>query len=121
MQPNLNILDDSSLFVKEPGQFYEELDIASNLHTHWRNGPMAPWMVDVLIENGFRWVVLGMPNTKPNALLEGDDSIAYFHQDIEPALLRHPAKKRFTPVLTIQITEQTTPAMIKRACELGNE
>jgi dihydroorotase len=62
---------------------FEELDIASNLHTHWRNGPMAPWMVNMLIENGFRWVVLGMPNTKPNALLEGDDAIEYFRREIK--------------------------------------
>jgi dihydroorotase len=119
MQLDPHILDDSPLFVREPGQFYEELDACSNLHTHWRNGPMASWMVDMLIGNGFRGVVLGMPNTKPDPLLEGDDAIAYFQRDIEPALLRHPVEKRFTPILTIQITEQTTPAMIQRACELG--
>ena len=93
--------------------------VASNFHCHWRQDLMADWMVDMLIESGFLGYVLGMPNTKPNPLMTGMQSVRYVETDIMPALRRHPEKNRFTPIPTIQLTRDTTPNMIKNAQACG--
>jgi dihydroorotase len=75
-------------------------------------------MVGTLVESGFQGRVLGMPNTRPNAILTGEEALAYLEADIKPALARYPVERRFTPVPTIQITRTTTWAIIRRAFDL---
>ncbi len=95
-----------------------ETAVPNNMHCHPRQGQMRVWMTKMLIESGFQGLVLEMPNTKPDALLTGKDAIEYGR--IGDILLReYPAELRFTQVLTIQITERTTPDTIRRAWLLG--
>jgi dihydroorotase len=75
-------------------------------------------MVKMLIENGFRGRVEGMPNTKPPNLTHEDVS-RYLHEEIYPALAAYLRSRRFTPVPAIQITKHTTRDMIFRAKAAG--
>jgi dihydroorotase len=101
------------------------LPVPDNWHCHLREGQLLPWMVKQLVENGFRGRVLAMPNTK-KPILTGEDALEYreiisialdmIDDDLPPSVIR---AGRFEPVMTIQITEATTPAIIKEAVELG--
>src|ERR1700722_16059250 len=93
------------------------ITVPDNFHCHVRQDHMRVWMTKMLIGSGFRGRVLEMPNPIP-PLLTGDDAIEYGRIG-DALLLQYPEEMRFTQVLTIQITEQTTPAMIRRAVELG--
>src|SRR3989344_3722840 len=95
-----------------------------NWHCHLREGPLMNFMIDHLIESGFRGRVLAEPNLK-DPLLFGHQSVAY-KRKIDSALqlrrstLIDPKKhKQFEVVMTIQITEKTTSQMIYEAYELG--
>lgn len=94
-----------------------KLTVPDNWHCHWRQGLLLVWMVKMLIESGFRGRVLGMPNTNP-PILTGEQALAY-GDEVYRALAPYPEHLRFTPVLTIQITENTTPEMIRMAWTCG--
>lgn len=94
------------------------LTVPDNWHCHLRNGPMLVWMVKMLIASGFRGRVLCMPNTKPNPILDGYAAHAYL-KEINDALEQYQVAERFTPVLTIQLTENTSRITIKEADELN--
>jgi dihydroorotase len=95
-----------------------EITVPDNWHCHWRNDVMAVWMVKMLIENGFRGRVLGMPNTKPPNLT-WEDVARYVIREIHPPLLTHRGARRFLPVPAIQITKHTTPEIVRRARAAG--
>ena len=63
-----------------------------------------------------------MPNLHPNPVLTGKDAVAY-HGRIKNELKRIRKKSKtpvsFEPLMTIQITEQTTPQVVREARALG--
>jgi dihydroorotase len=75
-------------------------------------------MAKMLIDAGFWGWVLGMPNTKPDALFTGEQARAYL-EAVNAILAGYPESQRFTMIPTIQITEATTPAMIRDAVRRG--
>jgi dihydroorotase len=88
-----------------------------NWHAHFRDKDMLHWMVKMFLINGWRGRVLAMPNLLP-PLLVGDQAHEYRNQILEIANL-YQGNEYFDPVVTIQITEQTTPEMVSKAKELG--
>jgi len=97
---------------------------ADTWHTHLRENELMYFMIDHLIASGFQGRVLAEPNTK-EPLLHGYQADAY-KRKIEAildlhrlTLLDHRRHKWFDVVVTIQITENTTPQMIYDAYALG--
>ncbi len=93
-----------------------EIMMPDNWHCHFRQGPMMMWMVKMLNENGWCGRVLSMPNTNP-PILNGEEAMTYF-REISTESFRYEGNT-LTMVPTIQITEQTTPQMIKSAWRRG--
>lgn len=88
-----------------------------NWHAHFRQDQLMYFMVRALIESGFRARVVAMPNTTP-PLLTGTDARSYW-QSILDIARTIPGSDSFNPVAVMQITESTTPEMIREAVRLG--
>ena len=59
-----------------------------------------------------------MPNTRPEAVRNAEQAKAYY-DEIKEALDKLGKRGKFKPLMTIEITEQTTPAMIRAAKKAG--
>jgi dihydroorotase len=93
---------------------------SDNWHAHLRQGELLEFLVPVFIDNGWRGRVLAEPNTVP-PLLTGEDATAYGREIEKWAKWWTDGRgiKPFEPVVTIQVTESTTPEMVRHASELG--
>ena len=86
-------------------------------HAHFRQGELLKFLVGVFIKYGLRGRVAAEPNTKPPNLT-GAEAIAY-RDEINGLAKGHPHSENFRVVPIMQITEKTTPQMIREACALG--
>lgn len=82
-------------------------------HLHLRRGLL---MIAIIMETiaQFRRAII-MPNTKPTAIRDADEARMYY----EEILAAVPKGKKFEPLMTIEITEKTTPSMIRAAYKAG--
>jgi dihydroorotase len=95
------------------------IPVPDNWHCHLREGPLLSFMVKHLIESGFRGRVLAMPNLAEAVL--NADSASRYKQVIDLAHLSYnfDDPEGFEQVMTIQITEATTPEIIEQASRCG--
>lgn len=82
-----------------------------DLHTHLRRGAMLQKVVRYTAAHCDYALV--MPNTSPNPILTGSDATQYAWEIMEE--VRRLGIKHFKPLMTIQITDETTPEMIYEA------
>lgn len=88
-----------------------------NWHAHFRQGVLIAFLVSFFIRFGWRRRILAMPNTTPPKLT-GPEALDYAEQ-IKSIGRQMPNGGSFEPIAVIQITEQTTPEMIREAIRLG--
>jgi dihydroorotase len=88
-----------------------------NWHAHFREGAMLDFLVPVFLQSGWRRRIVAMPNITP-PVLTGERAVWYRDLILERARAFDPATT-VEPVMTIQITEQTTAAAIREAFALG--
>jgi len=100
------------------------IPVPDNWHCHLREGPMMHFMVDRLLESGFYGRVLAMPNTQ-EPLLSGilakhyESKIFAILKLLHLTMIDQSKFRGFAPVVTIQITEETTPEVILEAHQIG--
>lgn len=87
-----------------------------NLHAHFRQKEVLEFMVRQFIRAGFS-VVQAMPNTRP-AILTGEDAIRY-EKEIYEVVNKVGSRHKFAVIVSMQITEATTPQMIEDALRCG--
>lgn len=92
--------------------------IPDNWHAHFRQGRLLKFLVSIMLEFGWRGRVVGEPNTQPPKLT-GEEAVAYGEEIREAARLSLDWNKTFEPVLTIQVTENTTVEMVLNAFMKG--
>lgn len=85
-----------------------ELRIPDDFHVHLRQGDLLRSVLPPTIRSFGR--VLVMPNTEPPILTANHTKL--YRREIERLV---PLGTKFEPLMTIQITERTTPAMIRAA------
>lgn len=90
-----------------------------NWHAHFRQkgSGMMKLMVKLLIEGGWRGRVVAEPNTQP-PILTWEQAIEY-GRELTILAREVPGGETFTPIVAIQITENTTPGMIEEAADHG--
>lgn len=81
-----------------------------DMHLHFRRGKIMQAVVGFTAKQFKRAVV--MPNTDP-PILTADDAVKYWNE------IRSCCTGEFEPLMTIQITEATTPSMIIDAKKVG--
>lgn len=84
-----------------------------DFHTHLRRGFLLPFTTAITAVYFRRALV--MPNTRPDPVLTGKDALQY-KREISIQLSEDQA---FEPLMTIQITDDTTPEMIREAHAFG--
>jgi len=84
-----------------------------DLHCHFRVGSLMKEVVPVTAQYASR--AIAMPNTRPRAILTGEDAI-WYSDEIKRALSHH---HLFEPLMTIEIRDNTTPQMIVDAHRVG--
>lgn len=85
-------------------------------HVHFRKGWLLYEAAPFTASYASHAVV--MPNTKPRAILTGKDVIEY-RDEIERVLDEMPQRPSFTPVMTFEIRDTTTPKMVVEAKRAG--
>ncbi len=94
----------STLTIRRPDDF----------HVHLRQGKILRLVAALTAKNFAR--VLVMPNTRPHPILTIQDAAGYY-QEIQRTL--DPLAQDFCPLMTLQITPQTTPKIITEAAREG--
>lgn len=87
-----------------------------DMHCHFRIGTILAGVLPFTARYAGRG--LAMPNTRPRAILTGDDIIWYrdeIQRVLDGMLNRYP----FKPLMTIEIRDNTTPEMITKARRAG--
>ena len=77
-------------------------------HIHLRDGQALSETVDSVSRTFHRAII--MPNLVP-PVLTADDAAAYKSRIVEHI----PSRRQFTPLMTLYLTDKTTPAMISQA------
>jgi dihydroorotase len=90
------------------------ITMPDDFHVHLREGALLRTVA--FHTSGVFRRALVMPNTT-TPILTGMDAIAYSKRIMEAA--GRAGHREFTPLMTIKLTDHTTPAMIKRAKEVG--
>jgi dihydroorotase len=85
-----------------------------NGHCHFRQGELLKFIIKCNIENGWIGRLVAEPNTEP-PILTGKEAVNYRQLIIDESARYKFANHDFDIVQTIQITENTTPAMIHDA------
>ena len=87
-----------------------------DMHCHFRNGSLLKEVLPFTAQYAGRG--LAMPNTRPRAILTGDDLIWYL-DEIRRALDEMPIRYPFEPLMTIEIRDNTTLEMVTEAKRAG--
>jgi len=97
-----------------------EMRQPDNWHAHFRQGELLQFLVPVFIMYGWCGRVVAEPNTVP-PILTGAEAVEYGKLIHEVAYREHYGTwgHNFEPVVTIQITEQTTPEIVRDAHTQG--
>lgn len=88
-----------------------------DFHVHFRQGDMLRTVVPYTAEQFGRAVI--MPNTSPRPILTGADADDY-REEIHGFLRETGYGERFQPLMTIQITDATTPEIVREARDRGS-
>ena len=88
-----------------------------NWHVHFRQDALKDYLVPIFISSGWRHRIMAEPNTIPPKLT-GKLAVEY-GEDIRQRARQFPGGQTFEPVVTIQITEETTPDIVKESFMLG--
>lgn len=87
-----------------------------DMHCHFRMGLL---LNEVLPETArYAGRGLAMPNTRPRAILAGED-VVWYRDEIQRVLDKMPIQYSFEPLMTIEIRDSTTPEMVVKARRAG--
>lgn len=87
-----------------------------DMHCHFRVGSLLKEVLPFTAQYASRGIA--MPNTRPRAILTGNDVIWYrdeINRALDEMLHQHP----FEPLMTIEVRDSTTPQMIEEARHAG--
>ena len=87
-----------------------------DMHCHFRVGPLLKEVLPFTVQYCGRGIA--MPNTRPRAILTGDD-VVWYRNMIESALNEIQLQYPFVPLMTVEIRDNTTPPMIVEAYQKG--
>lgn len=87
-----------------------------DMHCHFRVGSLLKEVLPHTARYASRGIA--MPNTRPCAILTGEDVIRY-RDEIRRALDEMSQRYPFEPLMTIEVRDGTTPQMIKEAYRAG--
>lgn len=87
-----------------------------DMHCHFRVGPLLKEVLPFTARYAGRGIA--MPNTRPRAILNGDDVVRY-RDEINRALDEMPVRHPFEPLMTIEVRDNTTPEMVVEAKHAG--
>lgn len=88
-----------------------------NWHVHPRQGILMDYLIAIFIMWGWRHRIVAEPNTIPPKLT-GAEAIEY-GEAIRRCARQIPGGQTLEPVVTIQITEETTPQTVREAFAMG--
>ncbi len=91
-----------------------EIRKPDDFHLHLRRGELLKKVLPHTVSQFAR--VLIMPNTRPGPILT-DQHVDYYRNEILSVLDNQLGIARFEPLMTIQITQKTTPTIILRVVE----
>lgn len=87
-----------------------------DMHCHFRVGSLLKEVLPFTAQYASRGIA--MPNTRPRAILTGND-IIWYRDEIRCALDEMPHRHPFEPLMTIEIRDSTTPKIIVEAHSVG--
>lgn len=87
-----------------------------DMHCHFRVGSLMREVVPFTAQYAGRGIA--MPNTRPRAILTGED-VVWYRDEIKRALEEIPHRYPFEPLMTIEIRDSTTPQIIMEAHRAG--
>lgn len=87
-----------------------------DMHCHFRVGSLLKEVLPFTARYCGR--AIAMPNTRPRAILTGDD-VVWYRNMIENILDKMPLLHSFEPLMTIEIRDSTTPQMVVEAHRAG--
>lgn len=87
-----------------------------DMHCHFRVGSLLKEVLPFTAQYANRGIA--MPNTRPRAILTGDD-VVWYRDEIMCALDEMPHRHPFEPLMTIEVRDSTTPQMIAAAHRAG--
>lgn len=87
-----------------------------DMHCHFRTGPLLKEVLPFTVRYASRGIA--MPNTRPRAILTGDD-VVWYRDEIRNVLDKMSNQYPFEPLMTVEIRDSTTPQMIKEAYRAG--
>ncbi len=91
--------------------------IPNNFHVHLRQGMLLKFIVNILINCGWRGLIVIEPNPDP-PIRTGIEAMGYKEQIIE-AFPSGQRKSGFKAVMTVQMTEDTTRKMVTDDHDIG--
>lgn len=83
-----------------------------DMHCHFRIGSLLKEVLPFTAQYASRGIA--MPNTRPRAILTGNDVI-WYRDEIKRAFDEMPNRYPFEPLMTVEIRDNTTPQMIAEA------
>lgn len=83
-----------------------------DMHCHFRIGSLLKEVLPFTAQYAGRGIA--MPNTRPRAILTGDD-VVWYRYEIKRVLDEMPNRYPFEPLMTVEIRDSTTPRMIAEA------
>ena len=87
-----------------------------DMHCHFRTGSLLSEVLSFTARYAGRGIA--MPNTRPRAILTGDDVI-WYRDEINRAVDELPNRYPFEPLMTVEIRDNTTTEMIAEARRAG--
>lgn len=87
-----------------------------DFHCHFRTDALLNEVLPFTVRYAGRG--LAMPNTRPRAILAGED-VAWYRAEIERVLNKIASGSQFEPLMTIEVRDSTTPDMITKAQKAG--
>lgn len=88
-----------------------------DLHCHFRLNPLLAEVLPFTARYAGR--AIAMPNTRPRAILTGDDILWYRDEICRVLENLSDQRQHFKPLMTIEIRDNTTPGMIEQARRAG--
>ena len=99
--------------MSKTGLVLPQLD---DMHCHFRSGQLLDLVLPFTAKYAGRGVA--MPNIKSRPIRTADD-VVWYHDEIERVLDKQPVRPDFTPLMTIEVNDETTPAIISAARRAG--
>lgn len=87
-----------------------------DMHCHFRLNPLLSEVLPFTAQYAGRGIA--MPNTRPRAILTEND-VVWYRDEIKRVLDEMPSRPSFEPLMTIEIRDNTTPAMVTAAQRAG--